>query len=71
MGDSVSVENALELLGNGGHGAIDKPEGLIYRVERNGIVDFLCKYVNPEKQNGIYLPEISGNDYVVNSFKGF
>lgn len=68
MGDAISVNEALNRLGNGGHGAIDGVEGLIYRVERNGVVDFLCKYVRPSKNNGIYLPEISGKPYVVNQF---
>jgi len=68
-GPSLSVESALELLGvHGGHRAIDKPEGLIYRVERKGEVDFLCKYVNPDHQTGRYLPEYSGNGYIVNDF---
>ena len=66
---AISVEEALELLGaTGGHGSIDKPEGLIYRVERKGEVDFLCKYVNPDHQTGRYLPEYSGNGYIVNEF---
>lgn len=43
-----------------------KPEGLIYRVERNGRVDFLAKYVRNDFEPGIYLPEISGNDPVWN-----
>lgn len=42
------------------------PEGLIYRVERNGRVDFLAKYVRNDFEPGIYLPEISGNDPVWN-----
>lgn len=69
IGNALSIEKALAYLGNGNHGAIDPVEGVIYRVERNGVVDFLCKYVNPEKQNGIYFPEISGNPYIENTFK--
>lgn len=36
------------------------PEGLVYRVERNGKVDFLAKWVRPDKEDGTYLPEVSG-----------
>lgn len=66
VGDPISVESALILLGNGKHGAIDPVEGLVYRVERKGVVDFLCKYVRPGKENGIYFPEISGGELVIN-----
>lgn len=45
---------------------VDAAEGVVYRVERGGIVDFLAKYVRPEKQDGIYLPEVSGKDAVWN-----
>lgn len=69
VGNSISVNDALELLGNGKHGAIDKVEGLIYRIERRGEVDFLCKYVNHDHQTGRYLPEISGNKILTNNFK--
>lgn len=64
-GDAISVNDAMNLLGDGKHGA-EKPEGLIYRVERNSKVDFLCKYVRPDYQTGIYLPEVSGLDAVYN-----
>jgi hypothetical protein len=37
-----------------------EPEGLVYRVERNDKVDFLAKWVRPDKQDGVYLPELSG-----------
>ena len=67
VGDAISLHEAIWLLGDaGGHGAMDKPEGLIYRVERKGEVDFLCKYVNPDHQTGRYLPEYSGNCYIAN-----
>ncbi len=38
----------------------EAPEGLIYRVERNGKVDFLAKYVRQDFVPGRYLSEISG-----------
>jgi hypothetical protein len=45
----------------GFHGAIDPIEGFVYRVERKGEFDFLCKYVRPDKQDGIYLVDEHGN----------
>ena len=70
----VSIAAALEGLGvYGKHGSLDPIEGAIWRVERNEMiapgksserkwrVDLLCKYVRPEKQDGGYLPEMSGN----------
>lgn len=44
----------------GRHGALDPIEGVVYRVERKGEVDFLAKYVRPDKADGCYLPEVSG-----------
>jgi len=67
MGDAISIEEALKILGDHGfHGAIDKAEGAVWRVERNKlkdrhsdkreqVVDFLVKYVRPDKVDGIYL----------------
>ena len=66
----VSIALALSLLGKfGHHGATDKAEGVVWRVERNRlidknkgniggrkpVVDFLVKYVHPEKIDGKYL----------------
>lgn len=41
-------------------------EGAVYRVERRGEVDFLAKWVRPDKQDGCYLPEVSGGEAVWN-----
>ena len=66
-GESCSVEQALELLGpRGFHGATETIEGAVWRVERKGKLDFLCKYVRPDKVDGCYLPEVSGKDAVWN-----
>lgn len=60
-GPPVTVAAALEALGEfGHHGATDPVEGAVWRVERRGQFDFLAKYVRPDKQDGKYLPEISG-----------
>ena len=34
---------------------LDPPEGIVYRVERKGKVDFLAKYVVPDKIDGKYF----------------
>ena len=55
-GDPVSVEAAMEHLGlYGYHGALEPVEGAVWRVERKGIVDYLCKFVRPDKKDGVYL----------------
>jgi hypothetical protein len=38
----------------------DQTEGVVYRVERKGKVDFLCKWVRPSKVDGKLLPKVSG-----------
>ena len=48
------------------HGAIDPVEGVVWRVERKGKVDFLTKWVQPGKIDGCYLPEQSGEEAVWN-----
>jgi ATP-dependent RNA circularization protein (DNA/RNA ligase family) len=53
----ISVENALKLLEGRCYGKVDKPEGIVYRVERNGKVDFLAKWVRPDKEDGKYMTE--------------
>ena len=63
----MPVDRALAIAQHqNAHGAIDQIEGVVYRVEREGRVDFLAKYVRPEKKDGIYLPEISGKEPVWN-----
>jgi len=60
-GGPVSISDALGLMGpEGEFGASGGPEGVVYRVERKGEVDFLAKYVRPDKVDGAYLPEITG-----------
>ena len=66
----ISIEIAFEVLKikNSDHpvNCVGTPEGLVYRVEHKGKVDFLAKYVRPDFQTGIYLPEISGKPTVWN-----
>lgn len=60
VGPPVSIEAALAMLEPSHHGAIDPIEGCVWRVERHSKVDFLAKYVRPDKVDGCYLPDISG-----------
>ncbi|MCP4363641.1 MAG: hypothetical protein GY796_37050 [Chloroflexi bacterium] len=70
-GDAFGIEQAVAALGDFGfHGALEQPEGAVWRVERARptdkkdekirVVDFLVKYVRPDKEDGKYLPDISG-----------
>lgn len=68
-GNPISIQYAIDILGEHGyHGAVDKAEGCVWRIERKGVVDFLVKYVRPEKTDGIYLPEISKKEPIWNWF---
>lgn len=66
IGGPCSIERAMNKLGDHGfHGAIDQVEGAVWRIERDKptgvkgektrIVDFLVKYVRPDKVDGVYL----------------
>lgn len=57
---SFPLDKAIMAVESSGHGAIDPVEGVIYRVERKGEVDFLAKYVRHDKEDGRYLPERNG-----------
>jgi len=66
-GNPISVQSALDRVGiNGYHGAIDEIEGIVFRVQRRGELDFLVKYLKPYKKDGIYLPEQSGKEPIWN-----
>ncbi len=65
-GGSFSVEDMIKAICKSGHGALDEVEGAIWRIERKGIVDFLCKYVHHHKQDGKYFAEITGQGEVWN-----
>jgi hypothetical protein len=66
-GGPLSIEEAMKrLLPYGNHGALDTVEGAVWRVHRKGEVDFLAKFVRPDKSDGCYLPEVSGKEAVWN-----
>lgn len=58
-GGPCSIGKGMKYLedGGSGHGAVGPVEGLIYRIERKGEVDFLTKYVRHDKVDGKYFPE--------------
>ena len=75
----ITVVEALDRLGAfGKHGALDPVEGAVWHVEsyrqivprqskeRRWVVDFLVKYVRPDKIDVHYLLELSGNPPVWN-----
>lgn len=62
VGGALSIEAALEQLEPSHHGALEPVEGVVWRVERNGVFDFIAKYVRSDKIDGKYFPEISGVD---------
>jgi hypothetical protein len=51
----------------GAHGAIDPVEGLVWRLERSGLVVGRAKYVRAGKVDGALLPENSGQDAIWNA----
>lgn len=76
-GQPFSVQAALDAIKTSGHGALDPVEGAVWRVERNAqinrsqsarewIVNYLAKYVRPDKVDGYYLPEQNGGEPIWN-----
>ncbi len=64
-GGPLSVVDAMTIHETKGW-LCESTEGIVYRVERRGEVDFLAKWVKPDKVDGKYLPEISGEDAIWN-----
>lgn len=59
-GKPISIADAMKRVDPAAHGALDSVEGCVWRVERKSIVDFLGKYVQPDKKDGLYLPGTEG-----------
>ena len=55
IGQPIKIENALKLLGDGRYGKAEKPEGVVYRMEREGKYEFLAKWVRADKEDGKYM----------------
>ena len=65
-GSPISIAKVLEKLEPSAHGALDGVEGAVWRCERKGTVDFLGKFVRPDKVDGKYLENISGGKPIYN-----
>lgn len=55
LGQPYPLEKAIGAMRESKHGAVGGAEGVVYRVERNGKVDFLAKYIDPDREVGKYL----------------
>ncbi len=66
VGGPMPLEAAIAKITVPLHGELDPVEGAVWRVERRGEFDFICKWVRPDKVDGKYLPEISGAEPVWN-----
>ena len=64
IGQPLDVMRAMKKMSKGYHGCLETPEGLVYRVEREGRVDFLAKYVRPGKIDGLYIKDEIENEYI-------
>lgn len=64
-GSPFSVEDAMKIHEEYRY-PCDEIEGVVYRVERHGKVDFLAKYVRPHKVDGKYLESVTGQPNVWN-----
>ncbi|MGH1543310.1 MAG: RNA ligase family protein [Arenicella sp.] len=67
-GGPCQIDDALRLLDKGYHGSLDLPEGLVWRLERNGRLLFKAKYVRKDKIDGSFLTEITGEKELWNWF---
>jgi len=65
-GGPISIEDAVKKLGRGFSGAKEKPEGVVYRIERKGRVIDVAKWVRSDKVDGELLPENTGREAVWN-----
>lgn len=66
IGGAIAVDAAMADHGAGAHGLLDESEGCVYRVERDGVFDFMAKWVRPDKADGKFLPDISGQPAIWN-----
>lgn len=63
----MGVPDAMQIIQSANyHGAIDPIEGVVYRCERQGKVDFLAKWVRPDKIDGAFLEVMTGGEPVWN-----
>lgn len=71
-GGACSVERAMTELGrHGHHGAREDAEGAVWRLERDDRVLALAKHVRASKEDGLYLPDHTGEPARWNLAPGF
>ena len=77
-GDAISIKEVEKKLGDYGfHGASDKAEGAVWRIERKQkktnkvVVDFLGKYVRLDKVDGKYLVGLENSVVTDEIWNGF
>ena len=69
MGTAIPTEVAMQLLGDGYHGSLEKPEGVVYRYERDGNFYSSAKYVRPDFESGKYMNEEEWNSWSSKKWK--
>ena len=69
-GPPTCISESLNRLGHNGYHGADYTEGVVYRVERHGEVDFLAKYVRHDKVDGKYLESQTGQPPIWNIWPG-
>ncbi|MCD8408634.1 RNA ligase family protein [Tenacibaculum dicentrarchi] len=67
-GDAISVDELIPTLNKGTYGIFsdEKPEGIVYRVERKNKVDFLAKWVRKDFQAGKYIVGKEEHELILN-----
>jgi hypothetical protein len=63
-GPAFSIASVIDHFDRFGsaHGAIGPVEGAVWRVETDGAVNFLCKWVRPDKNDRKFLRDASDNE---------
>ena len=67
-GQPITVGELLPFLNERTNGieSIEQPEGMVYRLERNGKVDFLAKWVRSDFPNGKFCINVEEKDLIWN-----
>lgn len=67
-GKAIATNELLPTLNTGTEGicSIEKPEGMVYRVERKGKVDFLAKWVRSDFEAGKYIIDREESELIWN-----
>jgi hypothetical protein len=67
-GQPITVEQLIPLLNEKTKGiqSVELPEGMVYRVERKGKVDFLAKYVRSDFSTGQFCINVEEQNLIWN-----